>query len=90
MIYIFTMLPAAGLITGAVYRILTADRAGLGSMKEYYAGRGTGKVYAADLAGSALGYLTAATILVPLAGAATACFILGLLSLISGAVALWQ
>ena len=107
MIYIFTMLPAAGLITGAVYRILTAGRDGRGSVKEHDsgrgsvkeydadrgsvnehdAGRGTGKVYAADLAGSALGYLTAATILVPLAGAANACFILGLLILISGTVA---
>ncbi len=61
--------------------------AGRSSVKEHDAGRGTGRVYAADLAGSALGYLTAATILVPLAGAANACFILGLLILISGTVA---
>lgn len=75
--FILIMMPAAGVVTGAVYRILTAHGAGLI----------TGKVYAADLAGSALGYLTAATLLVPLSGIANACFVLAVFILISGAVA---
>lgn len=73
LITIFTLLPAAGIITGAVYRILTGK--GPGGM--------TGTIYAADLAGSALGYLTVATLLVPLAGIAKACFFLALFILLS-------
>jgi len=76
-VFMFIALPLSGIITGAVYRILTSRDAGMV----------TGKVYSADLAGSALGYLTAATLLVPLAGTANSCFILATLILISGTVA---
>jgi spermidine synthase len=70
-------LPAAGFITGAIYRILTSRDNG----------RATGRIYAADMAGSALGYLTVATVLVPLAGTANSCFILGGVILAAGTVA---
>ena len=72
----FIAVPAAGFITGAIYRILTA-----GSRSS------TGSVYASDLAGSALGYLTVSTLLVPLAGTEIACFVLAGLILVSGIVA---
>lgn len=72
----FIALPAAGFITGAIYRILTA-----GSRSS------TGSVYASDMAGSALGYLTVSTLLVPLAGTEIACFVLAGLILVSGIVA---
>lgn len=75
--YLFIALPAAGFITGAIYRIQTSRNAG----------KFTGRIYAADMAGSALGYMTAATILVPLAGIANGCFILAAVILISGTVA---
>jgi len=78
LIYIIIVLPLAGFITVAVYRILTASAPG---------GATTGRVYAADLAGSALGYLTVATLLVPLAGTANACFLLAAVILASGIVA---
>jgi len=74
---LFIFLPVAGFMTGAVYRILTT--AGMGET--------TGLVYASDLAGAALGYLTVATLVVPLAGIAGACYILAALILISGTVA---
>jgi len=77
MTYIFISLPAAGVVTGAIYRILTSRPDS----------RVTGRVYSADLAGSALGYLTTATILVPMAGTANGCFILALFILLSGFVA---
>lgn len=70
-------LPSAGFITGAVYRILTSRDSG----------KTTGRIYAADMAGSALGYLTVATLLVPLAGTANSCFILGGVILAAGTVA---
>jgi len=70
-------LPAAGFITGAVYRILTSRDSG----------KTTGRIYAADMAGSALGYLTVATVFVPLAGTANTCFILGGVILAAGTVA---
>ncbi len=73
----FIFLPVAGFITGAVYRILTTT--GVGET--------TGSVYASDLAGAALGYLTVATLVVPLAGTAGACYVLAALILISGTVA---
>lgn len=70
-------LPAAGFITGAVYRIVTIP------------GRraSTGAVYASDLSGAALGYVTVSTLLVPLAGTADACFVLATVILVSGIVA---
>ena len=74
---IFLSLPVAGFVTGAVYRILTT--AGVSGT--------TGSVYASDLAGAALGYLTVATLIVPLAGTAGACFVLAALILVSGIVA---
>lgn len=77
LIYLCIVLPSAGLITGAIYRILTTHNPG----------GITARVYAADMAGSALGYLTAATLLVPLAGIANACFILAAVILITGTVA---
>jgi len=75
--YLFITLPAAGFITGAIYRIQTSRNAG----------RHTGRIYAADMAGSALGYMIAASVLVPLAGIANACFVLAAVILISGTVA---
>lgn len=75
--WLFITLPAAGFITGAIYRILTAR----------HSGKATGRIYAADMAGSALGYLTVATVLVPLAGTANSCFILGGVILAAGTVA---
>jgi len=75
--FIFIIVPAAGTVTGAIYRNLTS-RGG---------GNHTGSIYAADTAGSALGYLTVATLLVPLAGTANACFILALFILLSGIIA---
>ena len=77
LIFIFIALPAAGVVTGAIYRILTS-----GSDN-----RMTGRVYSADMAGSAFGYLTAATLLVPAAGTANGCFITALFILLSGVVA---
>jgi predicted membrane-bound spermidine synthase len=74
---ILVLLPVAGFVTGAVYRILT--KSGIKGI--------TGSVYASDLAGAALGYLTVATVLVPLAGTANACFILATMILVSGIVA---
>jgi hypothetical protein len=73
----FVTLPAAGFVTGAVYRIVTAP----GTRHS------TGAVYASDLAGSALGYMTVSTLLVPLAGTDKACFVLAALILVSGIVA---
>ena len=70
---IFVLLLAAGFLTGMIYRTLTAS----GSQ-----GR-TGAVYASDLAGSALGYLTVSTIVVPLAGMDNASFILAGLILVA-------
>ncbi len=77
MVFIIVMLPLAGLVTGAVYRILTSRSDILAA----------GNIYAADMAGSALGYLTAATVIVPLAGIANACYIMALFILLSGIVA---
>lgn len=75
--FMFITLPAAGFITGSVYRILTSR----GPVTT------TGVVYASDLAGSALGYLTVSTLLVPLAGTANSAFILAGLIFMSGIVA---
>ncbi len=77
LVFIFVSLPAAGFITGSIYRILTSR--GTGSS--------TGAVYASDLAGSALGYMTVSTLLVPLAGTANTAFILAGLIFMSGIVA---
>ncbi len=77
MAFIIISLTAAGILTGSIYRILTSRS------KESI----TGNIYAADMAGSALGYLTAATLIVPLAGMADACFIMALNVLIAGIVA---
>lgn len=73
----FVTLPAAGFITGAVYRIVTSP----GTRHS------TGAVYSSDLAGSALGYMTVSTVLVPLAGTDKACFVLAALILVSWIVA---
>ena len=71
---IFIFLLAAGFLTGSVYRMLTLS----GSQGT------TGRVYASDLAGSALGYLTISTILVPLAGISNVSFILAAFIFIAG------
>ncbi len=76
--FIFVSLPAAGFVTGSIYRILTSR--GTGSS--------TGAVYASDLAGAALGYMMVSTLLVPLAGTANTAFILAGLIFMSGIVAL--
>jgi spermidine synthase len=73
---IFIFLLAAGFLTGSVYRALTSS----GSKGS------TGGVYASDLAGSALGYLTVSTLLVPLAGICNVSFILAALILIAGII----
>jgi spermidine synthase len=73
---IFIFLLAAGFLTGSVYRVLTLS-----------GGQGTtGRVYASDLAGSALGYLTVSTVLVPLAGISNVSFILAAFILIAGII----
>jgi spermidine synthase len=77
LIFMFIALPLAGFFTGTIYRVLTVRSSGTGA---------TGRVYAADLAGSSLGYLTVATLLVPLAGTANTCFILAAVILASGIV----
>jgi len=77
LVFILITLPAAGFITGAIYRILTSRDQG----------SSTGAVYASDLAGAALGYLTVSTLLVPLAGMANSAFILAGLIFMSGIVA---
>jgi hypothetical protein len=73
---IFIFLLAAGFLTGSVYRMLTIS----GSQGM------TGRVYASDLAGSALGYLTVSTVLVPMAGISNVSFILAALILIAGII----
>jgi len=73
---LFIFLLAAGFLTGSVYRMLTIS----GSQVM------TGRVYASDLAGSALGYLTVSTVLVPLAGTSNVSFILAALILIAGII----
>jgi hypothetical protein len=74
---IFITLLLAGFLTGSVYRMLTMP----GGQ------RTTGGVYASDLAGSALGYLTVSTLLVPLLGIGNVCFIVAALILIAGIIA---
>ncbi len=66
----------AGFITGNIYMILTTD-----SRKNL-----TGKIYASDLAGAALGYMLVSTVLVPLAGITSASFILSAFILTSVAL----
>jgi hypothetical protein len=73
---IFIFLLAAGFLTGSVYRVLTTP----GTQGT------TGGVYASDLAGSALGYLTISTILVPLAGISNVSFILAAFIFIAGII----
>jgi len=63
-------------LTGSVYRTLTTSGKGMRS----------GTVYAADLAGAALGYLTVATLLVPLLGPSMVCILLGAMILIAVAL----
>ena len=75
--FILISVPAAGFITGSVYRILTSS----GKRSA------TGIVYSSDLAGSALGYMMVSTMLVPLAGTANAAFILAGLIFMSWIVA---
>lgn len=75
--FILVSLPTAGLVTGSVYRILTSG----GHLTA------TGTVYASDLAGAALGYLTVSTLLVPLAGTANSAYILAGLIFVSALVA---
>ncbi|HWR75047.1 MAG TPA: hypothetical protein VN276_05395 [Bacteroidales bacterium] len=73
---IFIFLLAAGFLTGSVYRVLTTP----GTQGT------TGGIYASDLAGSALGYLTISTILVPLAGISNVSFILAAFIFIAGII----
>jgi hypothetical protein len=73
---IFIFLLVAGFLTGSVYRVLTLS----GNQGT------TGGVYASDLAGSALGYLTVSTLLVPLAGICYVSFILAAIILIAGII----
>jgi spermidine synthase len=63
----------AGLLTGSLYHNLTTGASG-GT---------TGRVYLADLAGSAAGYLFTGTIFIPLAGISVTSFILAGIILIS-------
>ncbi|MCU0377014.1 MAG: hypothetical protein MUC78_02040 [Bacteroidales bacterium] len=71
LVMVFTIV--AAFLTGAVYMVLTTSAAA----------RGPGDIYAADLAGAALGYLIVATLLVPLLGTSNVCFLLGGLILIA-------
>lgn len=71
---VLVLLASAGFLTGRTYRMLTLH----GGQKT------TGTVYASDLAGSALGYLTVSALLVPLIGIGNVCFALASLILIAG------
>lgn len=71
---VLVLLASAGFLTGITYRMLTLH----GGQKT------TGTVYASDLAGSALGYLTVSALLVPLIGIGNVCFALASLILIAG------
>lgn len=73
---VFPALLIAGFLTGNIYRELTSG-------KQYDF---TGRIYASDLAGSALGYTVVSTLLVPLAGIMNATFILALFILLAVAL----
>jgi hypothetical protein len=76
LLVVFPALLIAGFLTGNIYRVLTS-----GSQVDF-----TGRVYASDLAGSALGYTVVSTLLVPLAGIMNASFILALFILMAVAL----
>lgn len=72
------MLVSAGFLTGRIFRLTTEK----GGQKR------TGSVYASDMAGSAIGYMTVSTILVPLTGMSNVCYLLAVIIMISGIFAL--
>lgn len=76
LLIVFPALVIAGFLTGSIYRVLTS-----GSQADF-----TGRIYASDLAGSALGYAVVATLLVPLAGIMNTSFILAFFILIAVAL----
>lgn len=76
LLIIFPALLIAGFLTGSIYRVLTS-----GSQAVF-----TGRIYASDLAGSALGYTVVATLLVPLAGIMYSSVILALFILMAVAL----
>ena len=76
LIIVFPTLLIAGFLTGTIFRTLTSG------MREEL----TGRIYASDLAGAALGYMAVSTILVPLAGIMNASFMLALFILIAVAL----
>jgi spermidine synthase len=76
LLIVFPVLLIAGFLTGSIYRVLTA-----GSQVDF-----TGRIYASDLAGSALGYAVVSTVLVPLAGIMNASFILAFFILMAVAL----
>lgn len=67
------LLTGGGYITGTLFGLLTSAP-----------GVETGDIYAADLAGAALGYLITATLLVPLTGLVVASFLLAAFILFTG------
>lgn len=74
---LFSFLPllvfSAGVLAGSYYRAVTSERAAFM----------TGKIYSADLAGAASGYLVTGTVLIPLTGMILAPIILSGLILLS-------
>jgi len=76
LLIVFPALLIAGFLTGSIYRVLTS-----GNQVDF-----TGRIYASDLAGSALGYTIVSTVLVPLAGIMYASFILAFFILMAVAL----
>jgi hypothetical protein len=76
LLIVFPALLIAGFLTGSIYRVLTS-----GSQNDF-----TGRIYASDLAGSALGYAVVATLLVPLTGIMITSFILAFIILMAVAL----
>ncbi|MBE0666501.1 MAG: hypothetical protein IH593_02405, partial [Bacteroidales bacterium] len=76
LLFIFPALIASGFLTGSIYRVITTD------LHDEL----TGRVYASDLAGAALGYIAVSTLAVPLAGIMNASLILGCFILLAVAL----
>jgi hypothetical protein len=76
LLFIFPALIVSGFLTGSIYRVITAD------LHDEL----TGRVYASDLAGAALGYIAVSTLAVPLAGIMNASLILGCFILLAVAL----
>ncbi|HUW91522.1 MAG TPA: hypothetical protein VMV74_00040 [Bacteroidales bacterium] len=76
LLIVFPALLVAGFLTGSIYRALTS-----GLSDDF-----TGRIYASDLAGAALGYMVVSTLVVPLMGIMNASFMLAIFILIAVAL----